>query len=249
VDAIRILRDRASTAYAQGEKSVGNDLKGGADALEGAIERTLQKQTVPVYAPAAGPAAGNAGPALTNGAPGTALSTDLASADPQMLEQVSGGIPSDLLSRFRDARATIAKSYDVEKALQGENVNAAVIARLQKKNGNMTNELAQIAGAASNFPKATRLLTEAPSPYSAVDAGAAAFSALHNPLAIAAIGARPVVRAAALSRAGQAAARMQPGPTTANAMLLALQNPALRRSLMLGGATTGSNLLATYGQQ
>lgn len=255
VDAIRILRDRAATAFAQGDKSVGNDLKGGADALEGAIERTLERQQVPVYAPKMsaavsgnGPAASSL-PALPNGFPGTALSTDVGKVAPTELEQVSGGVPSDLLDRFRAARTTIAKTYDIEKALQGENVNAQALARVQNKTGRLTDELAQIAHAGQNFPKVTRVLTETPAPYSAVDAGLGVGSALHNPLLAAAVAARPVVRSAILSQPGQAAARFQPGPTTANALALALQNPATRRLLLTGGITQGSNLLATYGAQ
>lgn len=243
VDAIRILRDRAATAFAQGDKGVANDLKGGADALEGAIERTLERRATPVYAPKAGPAAGNAGPALTNGAPGTALTTKLATPEPQMLEQVGGGVPSDLLSQFRDARKLIAKTYDVEKALQGENVNAAALARIQKKKGYLTNELAQIADAAANFPKATRLLTEAPSPYSAVDAGFSAAQLAH-PGILASIAARPLVRSALLSSAGQRFAAAQPGPTIKNALAQAAQSRLTRGALLVGGITAPNLLVA-----
>lgn len=41
VDAIRILRDKADTAYASGDKALGKTAKGAADALEGLIERHL----------------------------------------------------------------------------------------------------------------------------------------------------------------------------------------------------------------
>lgn len=44
VDAISILRDKSSTAYAQGDKGMGKAYKSVSNALEGAIERTLQRQ-------------------------------------------------------------------------------------------------------------------------------------------------------------------------------------------------------------
>lgn len=41
VDAIRILRDKADTAYASGDKALGKTAKGAADAMEGLLERHL----------------------------------------------------------------------------------------------------------------------------------------------------------------------------------------------------------------
>jgi hypothetical protein len=206
VSKISELRDAADVAYRAGDKAAGKALKGGASAIEDAIDQHLQ----------------------------------------------ATGAPADVLQGFRDARTTIAKTYDVQKALKGENVNALTLANLQQKYpGRLTNELADIASTAQNFPKATALLKESPSPYSAVDGfgsltsfGTAA--ALHNPLTAlpaAGIAARPLVRSAILSDAGQRFAAMQPGPTLQNALANAAQSRITQGATLVGGITA-RNLLA-----
>lgn len=168
---------------------------------------------------------------------------------------VATGAPADALQAFRDARTTIAKTYDIQRALKGDNVSAPALAAIaQRSPGRLTNQLADIAATAQRFPKAMAVPRETPSPYSAVDAfggmtslGTAA--AVHNPLtAIPALGiaARPMVRSAVLSPAGQALAGMRPGQATTNALLRALQTPALPPALTVGGIAAGSNLLAAY---
>lgn len=163
------------------------------------------------------------------------------------------GAPSQLLQGFRDARQTIAKTYDIQKAVKGENINAQVLANIaQKSPGRLSNELADIAQAGAQFPKALAMPREAVSPYSAVDGFGAMMSgglALHNPmtaLGAAAIGARPLVRSAILSDAGQKFAALQPGPTTANALMQLMQSQAVQRGLPLSGALSGSRLLPAY---
>jgi hypothetical protein len=42
IDAIKILRDKASTAYTKGDKTLGKAYRGASDAIEGLIERNLQ---------------------------------------------------------------------------------------------------------------------------------------------------------------------------------------------------------------
>lgn len=207
VSKIGELRDAADVAFRAGDKATGKALKGGASAIEDAIDQHLQ----------------------------------------------ATGAPADLLQGFRDARQTIAKTYDVQKALKGENVNAQTLAILdQKYPGRLTNELATIAKTGANFPKSTALLKEAPSSYSAVD-GFGSLSSLataiasHNPLAMlpaAAIAARPVVRAGILSPNGQRLAAMQPGPTIQNALAQAAQSRIARGSTLVGGMAAPNLLVA-----
>lgn len=150
---------------------------------------------------------------------------------------------------LNSARTLIAKTYDVQKALKGSDVNAAVLAAAQNKKGTLTGDLASIADTANAFPKATLLPRETPSPFSAVDAGLGGLSLATHPMLAAGVLARPFVRAAALSPAGQSAAKFQPGPTTANAIAALLQSGATKRSLLSGGITGGVNLIGAANAQ
>lgn len=160
------------------------------------------------------------------------------------LEQhlAASGSPN-ALQAFQNARTQIAKSYDVQKALKGEDIDAAVLGRLaQKRPGRLTNELATIAETNGNFPKATRMLTEAPAPYSFIDAGLGGMGLATNPALAALVAARPLVRRFALSDAGQAAARVQPGPTVANALAALAADPRLRPLLATGALAEANQL-------
>jgi hypothetical protein len=159
-----------------------------------------------------------------------------------LVERNLVGTP-DALKQFREARTLMAKTYDVEGALIGEtgNVSAAKLgAKASKTPGKFSGELKQIADSHNAFPAALKTLTEAPSNYSAVDGGMAAFAALSgNPLLAGYNAARPVVRSAILSGPGQRFAGMNLAPAPANAleaMLLQANRPALLRSLPVAGA-------------
>jgi hypothetical protein len=111
-----------------------------------------------------------------------------------------------LLERFREARTTLARVYDIEKGLNPVtgNVDAAVLARLLKKGRPLTGELKQIADFASAFPKATQVPERMGSlpQTSPLDWGAAAITAAATgagPLTVAALATRPALRVAALS--------------------------------------------------
>lgn len=165
---------------------------------------------------------------------------------------VANNAPADTLQNFRDARQLIAKTYDVQKAIKGDNISAQTLANTQSKTGRLTNELATIADTANQFPKATQLLKEAPSPYSAVDgfgglSSVGSAAALHNPLAalpLAAIAARPALRAFILSPTGQALARQQIGPTAATALMNGLQSRVLTSELTGATTSAGANRLS-----
>lgn len=109
----------------------------------------------------------------------------------------------DLLKNFRNARQTIAKTYTVQGALnpQTGNVNAVKLAADLAKGKPLTDELRTVAEVGQAFPKATQALKEAPKATSPLDwfGGTAAAAGTGNILPLAAVAARPAVRAGLLS--------------------------------------------------
>jgi len=76
-----------------------------------------------------------------------------------------------LVDAFRDARQLIAKTYTVEGALRGENVDAQALARALDKGKYLSGTLRQIGQFAQRFPKAARVApaTESLPMYSPLD--------------------------------------------------------------------------------
>ena len=119
----------------------------------------------------------------------------------------------EAVQAFRDARQRIAKSYSVEKALDGDGfVNANKLASQRSKREPLTGNLQLIAEFADQFPKSTRVIKEPPiqtGRMSTLLGGlgmtggliAGAPSAAIPSLALAFGG--PAVRAGLLSRAGR----------------------------------------------
>lgn len=237
VDAIRILRADADAAFRRGDKGLAKALKGGAGALEDVIERNLSMRNAAVYEPAARAARPSGTNAIPEQFPGTAVSKDVRPAGPEVLTEVQAAGPNDLLQRFREARKLIAKTYDVEKALKGENVDASVLARRMQQGKPMTDELRTIAEVAAKYPKATQLLKETPHPYSMVDVGFTGIGGMLDPSLMLLSAARPVVRSAALSPQGQAFAATR-APSPVNGLL----GVAAEKRLLPYYGTTGASL-------
>jgi hypothetical protein len=150
----------------------------------------------------------------------------------------------DALKEFRKARQLMAKTYDVEGALNPAtgDVSAATLAtKAKKKPGRFTGELKQIADAGMSFPGATQTLKEAPSPYSMVDVGfgtAAGFGI--SPYMAALSAARPVVRTMMLSGPGQRVAAANLLPTPANALERLLTPAVTARRALVPIAASGA---------
>lgn len=111
----------------------------------------------------------------------------------------------ELLETYRGARQTLAKVYDVEKALNpaSGNVDAKKVANLLKK-GRLTDELKQIGEFAGSFPKAAQTLENMgslpqTSPLDWTAAGGIAAATGGSPIAALGLIARPAARATALS--------------------------------------------------
>lgn len=130
---------------------------------------------------------------------------------------------TELVKAYKDARVTIAKSYDVEKATNTAtgNVNAAKIAALADKGRPLTDELATIAKIAKAFPKALQSAEKfgEVEPVSILDlAGSAASIAHGNPSVAGALLGRPLARAAVLSKPVQNALVAERAPRGATAI-------------------------------
>lgn len=110
-----------------------------------------------------------------------------------------------LLKNYRDARTTLAKVYDVEKALNTSsgNVDASKLAKLLDKGRPLTGELRTVADFAKQFPKAAQTVEKMGSlpQVSPLDFVAASgiSAATANPMMMAGMFARPAARAAVLS--------------------------------------------------
>jgi hypothetical protein len=125
---------------------------------------------------------------------------------------------TELLSKYRNARQTLAKTYDIEKALNpaSENIDASKFAALLKKNRPLTDELKQIAEFSAQFPKATQMPEKMGSlPQSSpLDwaAGGLLSAGTGNPAMLASVLARPAARSLVLSNAIQKGLVKQPSP-------------------------------------
>lgn len=134
----------------------------------------------------------------------------------------------ELLSNYQAARQTLAKTYDVEKALNPANgsIDASKLAAQLKKGRPLTGELKTIAEFALQFPKAAQSVERMGSlpQVSPLDfGGAAAVSGVTaNPLYMASVLARPAARSAVLS--GPVQNRLAQ-PAGQNALMRALANP------------------------
>lgn len=114
------------------------------------------------------------------------------------------GFDKELVSQFKNSRQEIAKTYSIQKALNAEtgDVDASKLAKELAKGKPLTGNLKTVAEFATAFPKATQNLkgsTPAISPldYTAGMIGLA--SSGGNPLAAAAVAARPGIRKLILS--------------------------------------------------
>jgi hypothetical protein len=111
----------------------------------------------------------------------------------------------ELLTNYRAARQTLAKVYDVEKAVNQAtgNIDANKLASLLKKGRPLTGELRTVAEFAQQFPKAAQSVEKMGSlpQFSPLDFGAlGTLSAVtSNPLLMAGVAARPAMRSLALS--------------------------------------------------
>ena len=127
------------------------------------------------------------------------------------------GPNNQLVSNYRDARQTIAKTYSVEDALAGTSVSAPKLAAQLNKGKPLSGNLRQIAEFAAEFPEVVKVpTTSVPnfSPLDLVTMGASLAASLPTTAAVGpaglgtllpliAAGTRPVLRNLALGPLGQ----------------------------------------------
>lgn len=147
------------------------------------------------------------------------------------------------LDAYRAARQTLAKTYDIEKALNpaSGNVDANKLAQLLKKGRPLTGELKTIAEFSSTFPKATQTVEKmgslpqtSPLDWAAMGIGSAATG---NPLMMAGVLARPAARAATLSPMVQNKLAQQPN----RLMQISQEDLNLLAPLYRGAPLTGTS--------
>jgi len=147
------------------------------------------------------------------------------------------------LNAYRAARQTLAKTYDIEKALNPAtgNIDAAKLARALKKGRPLSGELKTIAEFANAFPKAAQTVERMGSlpGISPLDFGAlgAMSAATANPGLMAGVIARPAARATALSGAVQN--RLLPSPPGRLEQLL--QSPEYQQLMYRSAPIVGTN--------
>ena len=114
VDMIRQLRESADEAFMNRQTGLAKVMRGGADAIEGMLDRYLQQ--------------------------GATLGLNSA----------------DMVSAFRSARQTIAKTYQAEKALVGENINPRVYAKAADKGKPLSGGGQEVGEFASRFERSSQ---------------------------------------------------------------------------------------------
>jgi hypothetical protein len=156
---------------------------------------------------------------------------------------------TDLLQKFRDARQTIAKTYSVENALNVKTgtIDAKKLAAQLQKGKPLSGELKQVGEFGTAFPTAVKTPETMGSipQISPLDIGGAVLtgggayvsgSGAETPATLAALLARPTLRAAALSKP------VQSRLTNQQMQNLSPETRNLARMLMIQGATkTGAN--------
>jgi hypothetical protein len=108
-----------------------------------------------------------------------------------------------LIKKFRESRQSLAKINSVERSIKNGNVDAQVLAKQLDKGVPLSGNLKTIASVASEFPNVTRNAAKIKqqSPVNMTDTAVATAAAVAsgNPLALAAMAARPLVRRALTS--------------------------------------------------
>lgn len=130
-----------------------------------------------------------------------------------------------LLDAYRAARQTLAKTYQVEKALNktSGNIDGNKLAQMMQKGKPMTGDLRTIADFAARFPKANQTVERMGSlpGVSPLDFGAMATTSAvtGNPLMMAGVLARPAARSLVLSGAVQNRLAQRPGQSALNRLM------------------------------
>lgn len=130
----------------------------------------------------------------------------LANAMEGLMERQVQNIKPELLPELRAARQRIAKSYTVEKALKGENVDAVALGRELDKGKPLSGLMRDVADFGRNFKGAAQVNIPQQTNFRPMDlvAGIGGSVAMQNPAFLSVMAARPALRTAILSKPYQA---------------------------------------------
>ena len=148
----------------------------------------------------------------------------------------TNGFPQTMLDEFRNARQLIARTYSVERALNPTtgSVSAKDLAAQLKRGKPLSDELLQAGEFATAFPTAAQVTEKVgsrpqSSPLDWALAGGLGAATGGSPLSLIGLGARPLARAAALSRPIQRALAAAPAAATQPALGVTRARQALGR--------------------
>lgn len=157
---------------------------------------------------------------------------------------VTIGAPKGMIDAYRGARELIAKTYSLEKAMEGSNVSAAKLATMLKAGKKLSGNMEKLARFASDFPKAVQSTAKVGTiaGTSPLDWAGAGIAALHNPAFAAGVFARPAARNMLLSRPYQAIATTPNRAPNKLAQLAipAMENRVTQNALRVSGSSYGS---------
>lgn len=131
-----------------------------------------------------------------------------------MERNIETGTGKEFLQTFRNARQRIAKTYTIENALKGENVDAVALGRQLDKGKPLSGKIKDVAEFGQYFKGAAQVNPPQTTNFRGMDIVAAVGSTawLNSPVGILALGARPALRTIMLSKPYQGMmARVKPG--------------------------------------
>lgn len=168
------------------------------------------------------------------------ISTALEDLIERNLQQTQGS--KELLDNYRAARKTLAKTYDVEKALNPAtgNIDASKLSTQLKKGRPLTDELRSIAEFSARFPKATQTVEKMGSlpQWSPLDVATAGITgSVAGPAGALGLIARPALRSLALSPAVQ---NRLAAPQTSGRLSSLIRSPEAEQLLYRTAPTMGT---------
>ncbi len=144
-----------------------------------------------------------------------------------LMERQAAQTHPDLVPALKAARQKIAKTYTIEKALKGENVDARILGKQLDKGKPLSGLTKDVAEFGSKFKKAADPETPQPTGFRVTDSIMAAGGAIamSEPILLALAGVRPAVRMLILSKPYQAMLAKPNSPSITKSVLKAMKLP------------------------
>jgi len=117
----------------------------------------------------------------------------------------------EIVPALKDARIKIAKTYTVQKALKGEDINAVALGNILTKGKPMSGLMRDVAKFGQKFPKAAQVNVPQYTTIRPMDYAMGMGGAMVDPMYAALLGARPAARSLMMSKPYQGMLARQPG--------------------------------------